>query len=116
MFVLYVVVAGATVLANTGIAGADLVRADFVLANSAEVGVPRSWLPWLAGLKAAGAAGVLLGLLGVPVIGIAAAGGLVAFFLGAVIAHLRARVYHNVAFPGCYLALAVASLAFAALR
>jgi hypothetical protein len=35
----------------------------------------------------------------------------VLFFIGAVTAHLRARVYGNIAFPGTYLLLAVASLA-----
>ncbi|WP_028926072.1 DoxX family protein [Pseudonocardia acaciae] len=110
MGIAYVVVAGVTILANAGIAAADFARARFVLDNSAEVGVPVSWLPGLAVLKAAGAAGLLLGLLGVPVIGTAAAFGLVAFFVGAVIAHVRARVFYNIAFPGAFLALAAASL------
>ena len=104
------VVVWATILANLGVAALDVAGAGFVLRNSAEVGVPRSWLPVLSALKAAGAAGLLLGLLGVPVIGTAAAIGLAAFFVGAVIAHLRARVYHNIAFPLAYLALATASL------
>jgi uncharacterized membrane protein YjjP (DUF1212 family) len=80
------------------------------------VGLPQTWLPWLATLKAAGAAGLLLGLLGVPVIGAAAATGLVLFFVGAIAAHIRARVHHNILFPACYLGLAVASLALAVVR
>ncbi|MGH8165102.1 MAG: DoxX family protein, partial [Rhodanobacteraceae bacterium] len=63
-------------------------------------------------LKAAGVAGLLLGLLGFHVVGAAAAAGLVVFFIGAMIAHMRARVFYNIAFPGLYLALAAASLAF----
>lgn len=78
----YVAVTVVTILANAGIAAADLARAEFVLANSAEVGVPRSWLTPLAVLKLAGAAGLALGLLGVPAIGIAAAAGLGAFYVG----------------------------------
>ncbi|MGP4112129.1 DoxX family protein [Streptomyces sp. 4N509B] len=113
MFTAYVIVTVATIVANGGMAAADLSRAGFVLANSAEVGVPRSWLPWLAGLKAAGAAGLLLGLLGVRILGVAAAAGLVLFFVGAVAAHLRTRVFHNIAFPVGYLGLAVASLVLA---
>ena len=70
----------------------------------------------LGALKAAGAAGLLLGLLGVRFIGVAAAAGLVLFFIGAVAAHIRARVYHNIAFPGGYLGLAAASLVLAAAR
>lgn len=113
MFTAYVVVTIITIVANVGVAVADLVKADSVLANSAEVGVPRSWLPLLATLKIAGAAGLLLGLLGSHVIGVSAAIGLVAFFVGAMVAHLRARVLHNLAFPGAYLALAIASLTLA---
>ncbi|MFC8871211.1 DoxX family protein [Streptomyces sp. NPDC057148] len=106
----YVTVTVVAIVAHAGIAVADLLRAPFVLANSAEVGVPSSWLPWLAGLKGAGAAGLLVGLLGVRPLGIAAAVGLVLFFVGAVAAHVRARVFHNIAFPLGYLALSTAAL------
>jgi DoxX-like family len=61
-------------------------------------------------LKAAGAVGLVSGLLGVRVMGIAAAIGLVLFFAGAVGRHLQIRVFHNIAFPAAYLLLAVASL------
>lgn len=116
MFVSYLVVTVVTIAMNAAIAVADLCRAKFVLANSAAVGLPPSWLPPLGALKAAGALGLLLGLLGVPLIGIAAAVGLVLFFVGAVLAHVRARVFHNIAFPGAYLALAAASLVLALAR
>ncbi|WP_158885874.1 DoxX family protein [Amycolatopsis anabasis] len=116
MFIAYVVVTTITIALNAGIAVADLARAKFVLANSAEVGLPRSWIPPLAALKAAGAIGLLLGLVGVRPLGIAAAIGLVLFFAGALIAHLRARVFYNIAFPGVYFGLAVASLALALAR
>ncbi|RFU87802.1 DoxX family protein [Streptomyces triticagri] len=113
MVAAYVVVTVATILANAAIAVADFLRAGFVLDNSAEVGLPPRLLPGLAVLKAAGAAGLLLGLVGVPVIGVAAAVGLVLFFIGAIAAHVRAGVFHNIAFPGAYLGLAVASLVLA---
>jgi hypothetical protein len=64
VFVAYVVVTIIAIIANAAVAVADLSRAQFVLANSAEVGVPPSWLPLLGALKAAGAAGLLIGLLG----------------------------------------------------
>lgn len=104
-----------TAAVNVGVAAADLTGARFVLANSAEVGVPRSWLPWLAALKLAGAAGLLLGLFVAALrpLGVAAACGLVLFYLGALAFHLRARVLHNLAFPCFFLATAVASLALA---
>jgi hypothetical protein len=112
----YAVVTVLTILANAAIVAADLAKARFVLDNMAEVDLPRSSLLPLALLKAAGAAGLLLGLLGAAFIGIAAATGLVLFFAGALAAHIRARVFYNIAFPGTYFALAVASLALALAR
>jgi hypothetical protein len=116
MFIAYVAVTSLTMVANAGFALADLLRARFVLHNSAEVGVPLGWLPLLGALKGLAAAGLLLGLLGARSIGVAAACGLVLFFVGALVAHLRAHVLHNIAFPGGCLALAVASLALALAR
>ncbi|OBF51634.1 hypothetical protein A5787_07495 [Mycobacterium sp. 852002-50816_SCH5313054-b] len=111
MHTAYVLITLTTAVVTAGIAVADLVPAGFVLANSAEVGVPRSWLAPLAAAKLAGAAGLVVGLLGLPALGIAAAVGLVLFFIGAVIAHLRAHVLYNIAFPGAYLCLSAATLA-----
>jgi hypothetical protein len=107
---LYVVVTVITAIITAAVGIADLIPAGFVLANSAKVHVPRSWLPMLGILKLAGAAGLLVGLVGLPAIGIAAATGLVLFFIGAVIAHVRARVLYNIAAPGTYLVLSAASL------
>jgi hypothetical protein len=70
----------------------DFVRYERVLVNMRGAGVPESWLPMLGILKAAGALGLLVGL-GVPLIGTAAAVGVVLFFIGAVITHLRAHDY-----------------------
>ena len=63
---------------------------------------------------AAGAAGLLAGLLGVPYVGAAAAIGRGLFFIGAIVVHLRARGLLKIVYPGCFLALAVACLAVAA--
>ncbi|MBQ1100262.1 DoxX family protein [Streptomyces sp. b94] len=115
MFTAYVIVTVVAVVANAGIAVADLMGARFVLANSAEVKVPASWIPGLAVLKAAGAAGLLIGMLGVRPLGIAAAVGLVLFFVGAVVAHVRTRVFHNIAFPAGYLALNAVALVLVAM-
>jgi hypothetical protein len=104
-----VVITLTTAIITAGVAVADFIPAGFVLANSAEVGVPRSWLPALGAVKLAGAGGLVVGLLGVPALGIAAAAGLVLFFIGAVVTHLRARVLYNIAFPGGYLLLSAAS-------
>ena len=113
MFTAYVVITVVTSVANASVAVADLARARFVLANMQEVGVPQSWLAPLGVLKGAGAAGLLLGLLGLRSLGTAAAIGLVVFFAGALATHVRARVLHNIAFPGAFFALAAASTALA---
>jgi hypothetical protein len=63
--------------------------------------------------RARAAAGLLLGLLGLRPLGIAAAAGLVLFFAGALATHARARVFYNIAVPGAFFALAVASMALA---
>ncbi len=46
-------------------------------------------------------------------LGIAAAIGLVLFFAGALVTHVRARVFHNIAAPATFFALAAASAALA---
>lgn len=109
----YVLVTCAAALANAGIAAADFAGAPFVLANASAVGVPPAWIPPLALLKAAGAAGLLLGLLGLRPLGIAAGVGLVLFYIGALAVHVRAGVLHNIAFPGLFLASAAGALAMA---
>lgn len=113
MFTAYVAVTIATIAANLAASVMDFVRARFVVDNGVEAGIPESWLPMLGVVKTAGAAGLLLGLLGVPLIGIAAAVGLVLYFVLAVGALVRARVYRQLIFPTPYLLLAVASLALA---
>lgn len=106
----YLVVITVTAVITIAVAIADFIPARFVLANSAQVGVPRSWLPLLGGLKLAGGVGLIIGAAGVPLVGVAAATGLVAFFVGAVLAHLRAGVLYNIGFPAAYLLLSTASL------
>lgn len=102
----------ACAVANAFIVAADLARARFVLANSAEVGLRPEALPYLAVLKGAGEAGLVVGLAGITPLGIAAAVGLVLFYLGAVGAHVRASVFHNIAFPLLFLALAVSAVTY----
>lgn len=97
---LYVVITVITAIITAAVGIADFILAGFVLANSAKVHVPRSWLPTLGTLKLAGALGLLVGL-GLPVIGIAAATGLVLYFIGAVIAHLRATSPFRAPTSGC---------------
>lgn len=83
-----------------------------ILPGMARAGVPESWLTFPIGtVKTAGAVGLLAGLLGVPVIGTAAAVGLVLFFVCAVHTHLLARDYSaQFGLANAFLALAAATL------
>lgn len=107
---MYVVLTLVTAAVNLWAAVADFLRARFVLGNASELDLPLAWLPALGALKAAGAAGLVLGLAGVPLIGTAAATGLVLFFVGAVGIHVWKRVFHNIAYPVVFLALATTVL------
>jgi DoxX-like family len=108
LFTAYLVVTALAVAANLFAAGADFVRNPQIAINMDRAGVPRSWMIPLGILKAVGALGLLLGIF-VPPIGIAAGVGLVLFFVGAIITHLRGHYY---AFTAAiiFLTLAVAAL------
>lgn len=105
----YITVALVTIAANTFSGVTALIHFKPILPAMARVGVPESWLTTIGALKTAGAIGLLLGLLGVPLIGTAAAIGLVIFFVGAISAHVRARDYS----PQCGLAAGFLLLAAA---
>jgi DoxX-like protein len=102
VFIAYASITAITIVATAAVAVADLVRARFVLATMDEVGVPLSWLAPLGMVKAAAVAGLLLGLFGPRPLGTAAAAGLVVFFAAALATHVRARVFHNIAFPAAF--------------
>ncbi|MEX2627472.1 MAG: DoxX family protein [Ilumatobacteraceae bacterium] len=93
-------------------AGSVSFHAAWVVEPLADYGVPRSWWPWLGAAKAAGAAGLLVGLF-VPGVGVAAGIGLVLYFTGAVVTVVRARSYAHVPFPLLYMAPVAASVALA---
>ncbi len=92
MFITYLIVTILAAAANAFSATLDFVRFKQILVNMARVGVSESWLTTFGILKAAGAIGLLLGIFW-PMIGTAAAAGLVLFFIAAIITHLRARDY-----------------------
>ncbi|KAB1926917.1 DoxX family protein [Micromonospora noduli] len=88
MFAAYVTV---TVLASvfTGFAAVTyLIGHDYPKAQADMKRVPRSWVPRLGVALAAGSLGLLAGF-AVPLLGTLAAAGLVLYFIGALIAHLR---------------------------
>jgi hypothetical protein len=108
MFTAYVVVTVLTAAANIFSAVCDFVRYKQVSIAMAKAGVSESWMTMLGILKAAGALGLLAGI-GVPLIGTAAAVGLILFFVAAIITHLRARDY-SFGLAVAFLLLAVAAL------
>lgn len=106
----YHIVAAVTAL-WIGFSGYSLFsRQRFVVAPLEQYGVPRSWWNRLALAKSAGAVGLVAGLV-VPAVGIAAAVGLIVYFLGAAATTVRARSYKTTVFPLLYLAPAAATLA-----
>ena len=108
MFIAYIIVTAIAAAANAFSATLDFIRYKQVLINMAKASVPESWITALGTLKAAGALGLLVGI-GVPVIGTAAAVGLILFFVGAIITRLRAHD-HSFGLAIVFLLLAMAAL------
>ena len=108
----YLAVAIVAIAANAFSGIAALVHFRPILPGMARAGVPESWLTFPIGtLKTAGAVGLLLGLAGVPLVGTAAAVGLVLFFVCAVYTHVRASDYSpQFAMAVGFLVLAVVTL------
>jgi DoxX-like family len=101
-----------TVLAALALAYAaylNFARDELVTAAAERVRVPESWIYPLGTLLAAGALGLLVGF-AVPLVGTAAAVGVVLYFLCAVGAHLRVHD-PQVGPAAAFLALTVAALA-----
>src|ERR687891_1625308 len=90
MHVTYIVITIMTALANSYAAALNFVGAESVKLVADRVQVSRSWMVPLGTLLASGAVGVLTGF-AVPALGMAAAIGLVLYFICAVTAHLRVR-------------------------
>ena len=109
MFIGYVAVAVVAAAMNVWAASLDFRRAESAVASAAKVEVPPSWLLPLGALKLAGAVGLIAGI-AVPLIGVAAAIGLVLFFVCATFAHLRVSWYSTLPFPIAFLLFAAAAL------
>lgn len=118
MHTAYLIITLVAVGANAFSGFAALTRLKPIMATLApameKAGIPQSWLVFPIGtLKAAGSVGLGIGLFGVPLVGEAAAVGLVLFFVCAAFAHIRVSDYSFQFFLGTcfFLPLAVASLA-----
>ncbi|MET4922084.1 DoxX family protein [Streptomyces sp. PSRA5] len=108
MFIAYAVVGILLAAALSVSAFAMASRHETIVASMTKLGLPDSWLPRLASLKAAGALGLLVGLW-VPFLGAAAAVGVALYFAGAVIYHVKAKDY-AVAPAVVFIVLAAAAL------
>jgi hypothetical protein len=108
MGIAYVVITIVVALANGYAAALNFVGAQSVKVVADEVRVSQKWMIPFGILLAAGAAGLVAGL-AVPVLGTAAAIGLVVYFICAVSAHIRVRD-PKVAGAVSFLVLAVAAL------
>lgn len=82
---------------------------ESVVRSYARVGVPEDKLNYLAVVLLAGAAGLLAGLVWAPV-GVAAAIGVICYFAGAMIFHIRARDAKNLPTPALLAVLGAATL------
>ncbi|MFC4372676.1 DoxX family protein [Nocardia halotolerans] len=109
MHTIHVVVTVCAALAALAAAVIDVVRADWVRTNMRQYGIAPWALTPLAVIKAVGGLGLLAGLAYRP-LAVAAAAGLVLYFLGAELTVLRARCYAHLGYPAPYLLLAAASL------
>jgi uncharacterized membrane protein YphA (DoxX/SURF4 family) len=74
------------------------------------VGVPLKYFPLLAACEFAGAFGLVLGIWW-PILGVAAAIGLVLYFVGATVSHLRVSDVKGIGPPAFMLMVAAAALA-----
>ena len=89
MFIATLVVSVLLAVALTFSAIGKLTKNPSVVPMLEQIGVPADKIPWLAYLEILGAVGLLVGLAVWP-IGVAAAVGVILYFVGAVVAHQRA--------------------------
>lgn len=108
MHIIYIVITLLAVAANSYAAYLNFVGAESVKAVADRLQVSRTWMIPFGVLLASGAAGLSMGF-AVPVLGKAAAIGLILYFVCALGAHIRARD-PQVGGAVSFLVLAVAAL------
>ncbi len=110
MFIALTIATIALAMAATMSAAMKITKNEMVLEGiHRTVGVPLPYIPVLAGLELAGAAGIVIGLWVKP-LGIAAAVGLVLYFVGAILGHVRVNDTKGMANPVVPLLLSIAVL------
>ena len=108
MFVVTVIVSILLAAGLLGSAAAKLTKSPKVVEQLTGLSVPAGWLPLLALAEIAGAVGLVVGLK-VAGLGVAAAIGVIAYFVGAVTTHVRAKD-KNLAAPAMFGVLAIVAL------
>lgn len=108
MSIAFVTVTVLGVIFNGAAAVTYLIGHEYPKTQADMKGIPRKYVPVLGLLLAAGTVGLLAGL-AVPILGTLAACGLVLYFIGAIIAHLRVGS-RNIVGGIVFLATAVAVL------
>lgn len=109
MFVATAIVSVLLAALLTASAVGKLTRQESIVQTAVRVGFSKDRLNQLAVLLLAGAAGLVAGLWWAP-IGVAAAIGVIGFFVVAIVFHLRADDAANIPKPLAFAALAVAAL------
>nr|WP_237270733.1 DoxX family protein [Streptomyces caniscabiei] len=107
VFIAYVVLAVVLSLLLLASARGDIVRDPKITDGLKALGVPDNWFVPLGLVKIAGALGLLVGIAYRP-LGIAAAIGVVLYFLGAVITHIRAGDKKGLGTPAVIMLVSVA--------
>jgi hypothetical protein len=99
MFIAYIIVA-IVMSALLVMSGVIKLRKDPRIVHSIHevVGVPMNLLPWLAACEFAGAVGLLVGIFWWP-LSVAAAIGVVVYFIGAIVGHLLVKDFKGVTSP-----------------
>lgn len=88
-------------------ASGKLARQEAQMVTLRKVGFPDDKVWLLAAAEIAGGVGLVVGLFWWP-LGLAAAAGVIAYFLGAIVSHLRKHDWHITASPGLLLFAAAA--------
>ncbi|HVV08877.1 DoxX family protein [Amycolatopsis sp.] len=109
MYLGYIIVGALLAAVLLSSAAAKLTKAEMVVDSLTGIGVSLKLFPFLAGCEIAGAAGLVAGIWWAP-LGIAAAVGVVLYFVGAVGAHLRKRDLQGAQTPAVYLIFGIAAL------
>jgi uncharacterized membrane protein YphA (DoxX/SURF4 family) len=112
MSLAYVIIGIVLAVALVGSGMGKITKAKSIVDSITSLGVPPGLLPFLAACEIAGALGLIVGIWWRP-LGIAAAVGVVLYFIGAVGAHLRKRDFKGIPGAGLLLVVSAVTLALA---